>query len=479
MASHDSTHIAQNPIRVVQNKKYVRDGAKSYLHLMRKYNFNPTLESKYFHSGVLKQQGKFAPGVGGKATIVQRLKKKTGPGENDVSLVDTEDVQNDALWLSEVSIGTPPKKFLLDFDTSSADCWVWSTHLPDDTLKKASGKSVFDPDQSSSYKAKDGYTWNIHYGDGSSASGTVGTDYMTFGGLTIESQAIELANNLSDSFQQGQGDGLLGLAFSNINTCSPDSVLTPVDMLIQQANIPASAELFTCKLGSWRDKYDEPDHGESFYTFGYIHQPTLDYCGATVSSIDWAKIDSSKGFWQFKSSSISINGKTKKRPSSNISIADTGTTLVLLDDASCDAIYKTIPGAQYIAELPGYIYPASVTESQLPVVKIDVGGKSFAIQKEDLGFADVGQGYVFGGIQSRGTLPLDILGGTFLKGQYAIFDAGKKRLGLVPRPEVKQNLATPVDGVNSSSEDEAPVPKHRFLSSLIEKNKTVERQAEL
>ncbi|KAK6537391.1 hypothetical protein TWF694_011578 [Orbilia ellipsospora] len=477
---HEHTHIVHTPIRVVKNEKYVHDGGKSYLHLMRKYNFNPTLDSKYFYGGVLHQQGKFGRGAGGKARVVQRLKKKdtSSSGSADESLVNTTDVQNDALWLSEVYIGSPPKKFMLDFDTSSADCWIWSTNLPKATLDNAQGKTIFDPTQSTSFKSKDGYTWDIHYGDGSSASGTVGTDYLTLGGLTIDDQAIELANNLSESFQEGVRDGLLGLAFSTINTCSPESVLTPVDMLIQQSNIPKTAELFTVKLGSWRDA-NEPDQGQSFYTFGYIHQPTLEYCGAATNSIYWAKVDPSQGFWQFKSSSISVNGKTKKRSAGNVSIADTGTTLALLDDASCEAIYSKIPGAQYVSQIPGYIYPANVTEKQLPVVKIDVGGKSFTIQKEDLGFADAGQGYVYGGIQSRGDLPFDILGGTFLKGQYVIFDAGNKRLGVVPRPETYQNLSTPpVDSPNSASEDETS-DKKGFFSDLIGKNKKVEKQAEL
>lgn len=58
----------------------------------------------------------------------------------------------------------------------------------------------------------------------------------------------------------------------------------------------------------------------------------------------------------------------------------------------------------------------------MPSIKIDVGGKMFKIQKEDLGFADVGNGYTFGGIQPRGDLPFDILGDIFLKGSYVIFD---------------------------------------------------------
>ncbi|KAF3316836.1 hypothetical protein TWF173_001498 [Orbilia oligospora] len=436
MSSQLHPHISHTPIRVIKNEKYIHNGTKSYVHLMRKWRFNPTIEpqeSKYFQGKQLAQQGKFAPNVGGRATTITRLKKKIGSGTDEgsggVGLVEAEDVQNDALYLAEVLVGTPPQGFLLDFDTGSADLWVWSKNLPKKTLQNNPSKAVYDPTQSSSFTNKNGATWDISYGDGSSASGTVGTDILTLGGLTIEAQAIELANHLSQSFIEGEGSGLLGLAFSNINTCRPEPVLTPVDMLIQQANIPKDAELFTCKLGSWRDATDEPDHGESFYTFGFIHQPTLDYCGIPAANIYYTKINSSAGFWQFSSTSVT-----------------------------------------------GFIFPASVTEAQLPVVSIDVGGRSFVVQKEDLGFADAGNGYIYGGIQSRGDMPLDILGDTFLKAHYVIFDVGNKRLGVVPRPEQKQNLSAPPAGDGQAEEGNS---KKNFFARLLGRNKKVEKQAEL
>jgi hypothetical protein len=72
-----------------------------------------------------------------------------------------------------------------------------------------------------------------------------------------------------------------------------------------------------------------------------------------------------------------------------------------------------------------------------------VGGKEFAVQKEDLGFADAGNGMVYGGIQSRGTLTFDILGDTWLKAIYAVFDQGNNRFGCVERVEKDTNLAAP------------------------------------
>lgn len=79
------------------------------------------------------------------------------------------------------------------------------------------GKSVhhniFDHAKSHTFKPSDGQHWNITYGDGSSASGTVGTDVVSIGGVEVKNQAVELANKLSPEFQQSAGDGLCGLAW--------------------------------------------------------------------------------------------------------------------------------------------------------------------------------------------------------------------------------------------------------------------------
>ncbi len=59
---------------------------------------------------------------------------------------------------------------------------------------------------------------SISYADGSGASGVVGTDTVTIGGTTVQGQAVELANQVSSTFVSDAADGLVGLAFSSINT---------------------------------------------------------------------------------------------------------------------------------------------------------------------------------------------------------------------------------------------------------------------
>lgn len=313
--------------------------------------------------------------IGGK-THMQAVLQKKAVDSSQSGDVPAEDQQNDSQYLCHVTIGTPGQTFLLDFDTGSADLWLWSTELPSSTTSNPpSPHTIYDSSKSSTYKAVQGSTWQISYGDGSSASGTVGTDNVNVGGLIIQNQAIELANQLSTQFSQDTSDGLLGLAFGSINTVTPQPVATPVENMIAQSDIPKNQELFTAYLGA--QKASE----ESFYTFGYLDQTALN--GQTPA---YTPIDNSQGFWMFTSAAASVAGKSIQRPAGNKAIADTGTTLALVDDATCQAIYDAIPGAKYDSSQQGYIFPTNTAAAQLPVVSFAVGEQQFAVHKGDLAY---------------------------------------------------------------------------------------------
>jgi Eukaryotic aspartyl protease len=53
------------------------------------------------------------------------------------------------------------------------------------------------------------------------------------------------------------------------------------------------------------------------------------------------------GFWKIYSCSVVIDGTAIQR-TKNTAIADTGTTLCLVDKATCEAIYAKIPGSKYV-----------------------------------------------------------------------------------------------------------------------------------
>jgi hypothetical protein len=124
---------------------------------------------------------------------------------------------------------------------------------------------------------------------------------------------------------------------------------------------------------------------------------------------------------------------------------DTGTTLCLVDDALVDEIYAAIPGAKYDSDSQGYVFPSSTAAADLPAVTLAIGDQQVAFQKEDLGFADAGSGMVYGSIQSRGSMGMDIYGDAVLKAVYAVFDmnGGSPRFGWVQRAEGAQNTDVP------------------------------------
>lgn len=247
------------------------------------------------------------------------------------------------------------------------------------------------------------------------AYGTLGNDHLSIGSLVVKGQDVEIAEGLSAQFVQKTGDGLLGLAFGSINTVNTDPVNTPVENMIKQSDIPKLAKLFTAKLGSWSGS-DESDEDQPFFTFGHIDQDTVRAAGAEIY---YTSIDNSQGLWMFDSGSATVNGKLLTR-SGNKAIADTGIALTLVDDETCQAVYDAIEGAVYDDECQGWIYPSNTVVDKLPVLSLAVGDQQFVVQKEDVGFAEAKPGYVYGAIQSRGSMTMDVLGVTFLRAIYAV-----------------------------------------------------------
>jgi len=204
-------------------------------------------------------------------------------------------------------------------------------------------------------------------------------------------------------------DGLVGLAFSSINTVTPTAQTTFFDTV--KSSLQSALFAADLKKGA-----------AGSYDFGYIDESK--YEGDLV----YTAVDNSQGFWQFTAESYSVGSTAGSGSISGI--ADTGTTLLLLDDSVVSAYYKQVSGSSNDATQGGYIFPCGNT---LPDFSITVGGEVRTIPGSYMNYAPTDNTSVscFGGIQSNTGIGFSIFGDIFLKSQYVVFDQtqGSPRIG--------------------------------------------------
>ncbi|SLM39453.1 Aspartic peptidase, active site [Lasallia pustulata] len=321
--------------------------------------------------------------------------------------------QNDQEFLAPINIG--PQTLLLDFDTGSADLWLFSTALP---ASQRTTHTLYSPSKSPTFSRLPNASWRISYGDSSGASGTVGTETVSIGGATVTSQAIELATSVSAAFTADtQSDGLLGLAFSTLNTVTPQKQKTFFDNVMPDLAAP----LFTAAL-----KHAVP----GAYEFGFL-DATL-FTGDLV----YAPVDPQHGFWEFASASFAVGGGAEQvNAGASAAVADTGTSLMLVDEAVAAAYWAEVKGARVDAAQGGWVFPC---QESLPDFRVLVGGEGqgqggwATVQGGLLNFADVGGGSCFGGLQGNNGQGIQIFGDVFFKALFVVFDGGNTRLGFAP-----------------------------------------------
>jgi len=287
---------------------------------------------------------------------------------------------------------------------------VFSTKLS----KTAIGQhTVYDPTKSQTFQQIQGATWSISYGDGSGAAGIVGTDTVNIGGATATKQAVELATALSSSFTQDtNNDGLVGLAFSKLNTVKPQQQTTFFDTIMSQLAQP----VFSVNL---------KNDSTGTYSFGAIDNT------AFTGQLTTVPVQSTTGFWQFASASFQVGNTKVANQGGSPAIADTGTSLILVDPQVANTYYSQVQGAQIDNTVGGYVYPCSVTP---PDFGVAIGaGYMAVVPGSQVTFAQVDSQTCYGGVQSNAGSNLQIYGDVMFRSQYVVFDGQNKALMIAPK----------------------------------------------
>ena len=285
--------------------------------------------------------------------------------------------------------------------------WVFSSEL---SASAQQGHAIYNPQNSNTAKQLTGSTWSIQYGDGSTASGDVYTDTVTIGGTVVQNQAVELAKTVANQFLKDNGDGLVGLSFSTGNQVKP----TPQQTFFDNAASSLQSPLFTCDL-----KRGAPGS----YDFGFIDD------SKHTGEITYTSVDNSQGFWGFTTSGYAVGGASVT--SLNIpSIADTGTSLLLLPDDVVSAYYGSVSGSQNDQQQGGFTFPCGAT---LPDLSLQIEGYTAVVPGAFFNYAPVDGTTCFGGLQSSGSIGLNIFGDVFLKSQFVVFSSNGPQLGFAAK----------------------------------------------
>lgn len=308
------------------------------------------------------------------------------------------------LWQGNISVGTPPKNFTVDFDTGSSDLFLPGK----DCDASCIGHTIYDVTASSTAKDKN-QTFSLSFGDGSTVQGDLFTDTLLISGMKASDQAVGSATQYSSGFaiDQFPPDGLMGLAFPEISEFG----LNPVfQSLVFQGQ--TSQPEFAFKLS-----IDQPSSlflggvDDNLFTGSFTEVPVTE-----------------EGFWQVDLDSVNVDGQPVVSKQS--SIIDTGTTLVLGDSDNVAKFYAAIPGSQDASDTVGEGF-FTVPCDKIPNISLTFGGQSFAISEStfNLGLAEVNSSDCVGGIAAADLGAFWIVGDVFLQNVYTSFDIGGKRVG--------------------------------------------------
>lgn len=226
--------------------------------------------------------------------------------------------------------------------------------------------TIYYPSESKSFRSISGASFDVSYGDDSSTSGVVGTDNVKIGTITVVGQAVELPSTVSTQFSgDTNSDGIVGLGFSQFgNSIRP----SPMPTFFENAAPKLKEHVFTANL-----KVGSPGQ----YEFGTIDG------SAYRAPLAYATVNSSGGLWQFDLSQYAVAGDTYEGVTSP-AIADTGSSLLMLDPAIVNNYYAQVPTST--DDLQGKIFPC---DTALPDFSFGIGSSMATIQGSLLNYTSV------------------------------------------------------------------------------------------
>jgi len=310
----------------------------------------------------------------------------------------------DLQYYGPIAIGSNKQPFIVVFDTGSSNLWVPSVGC---RSLSCFNKRKYDHTKSTTYK-QDGRPISIQYGSGA-VKGTVSIDGVNFGGDLVKDVYFGEMTYLTAQFRSTKADGILGLAWKTI---SEDKLDTVFDLMIAQGLVD--------------------QHSFSFYL---TQHPDRDGSVLILGGADSAYYTGDityhnllmENYWLIALDDITISGKSMKPSEGELKgIVDTGTSVLVGTASIINAILSELNineqtvDCDLVKTLPDLIFVIGGTSYNLPADQYIIPITQFGETECLVGFSPID----FGELN-----PAIIMGDSFLKYYYSVYDVQNQRVG--------------------------------------------------
>ncbi|KAF7946631.1 hypothetical protein EAE96_009624 [Botrytis aclada] len=398
---------------------------------------------------------KYNPGMGLKATKVEEresnlvkdddtsisIQSAATPSQtNSAGILQTG---TDFSYFAQVELGSKNDPLLMLLDTGAGTSWVMG---PDCTSSACKTRASFGAADSTTYKAVN-MDLDIAYGSGH-VTGTYATDTINFAGMSLP-LTLGIANKTSDQFNSFPFSGILGL--SQQTGPVPNFLQTVVSSKSLKANV------FGMDLNR---ASDGTNTGE--ITFG---APDTSRYSGDLSYTNLAK--NGPNHWALALDSVGV-GNAQLSTTGRLGYLDSGTSYIFGQPTDVIAFHALVPDA-VTTDNNTWTVPCSTTTS----ISFTFSGVTYNVSSVDWVGPSV-DGVCTSNVYAVAVVDTNswLIGDTFFKNVYALFDVDQDRVGLAQKKAVKSSAtSTSSSGGLTSTLNPTPttqVPLHSTTTSIVD-----------
>ncbi|KAK7973979.1 hypothetical protein PG989_015827 [Apiospora arundinis] len=331
-------------------------------------------------------------------------------------------------YLIELSIGTPGQPVKVAIDTGSSELWVnpnCKTSQSTAQYQECLTNGQYDPSKSSTARDLDSGN-TIPYG-----IGTVEIEYVK-DDVALPNSTIDLKNIQFGAATRSQdlNEGILGLSFGSKPPTADLRYNNFVDELVLQ-NVTDS-RAFSVALGN-----QEASNG-GVIIFGGIDTGKFTGKMTTVPILGPQGGENLHRYWvQLKTIGATMGGNSKKYDNSATAIViDTGSSLSTLPANVVSAMVRDLNGSQ--DRQGNVIVPCPSSSTDDNTFDFDFGGVTIKIPYRHFVIQASSRTCILG-VQAATSGGVMLLGDTFMRSAYVVFDQDNMQVGLAPYANCGEN----------------------------------------